>query len=158
MSVENTQQLLDRIIKDEKSLVFDSFNTKNAIEIGMKLYNKAQKEGKVIAFNISLNHRNLFHISMDGCAVDNDNWLIRKDNTVYRFFQSSYRVATFMEMLGLDFYEFYGVNKDYVPAGGGFPITIANVGVVGCISLGGMMPQEDHQFIVDVLKEYLSKE
>ena len=152
----DSKTLFDNLVKQEEKLVFKKFDVEDAVTLGMRLYKKAKDEGKVIAFNISLNRRNLFHLSMDGCSADNDQWLIRKENMVYRFFQSSQRTVALMEMMGMDFYSFYGVGTEYVPAGGGFPINIAGTGVVGCISLGGMVPPQDHQFIVDVLEEYIS--
>ena len=59
-------------------------------------------------------------------------------------------------MMGVPVLDFYCLDKeDYAPAPGGFPISIKGTGCVGAICCGGMMPQQDHQFVVDVLREYL---
>ena len=153
--IEETLQLL---VQQEQELVFEKFDQEDAVAIGLKLYEKAKSEGKSIAFQISLNGKNMFHMNMDGCSPDNDIWLTKKENMVYRFWQSSYRAVTFCEMLGSNVFDFYALDRDqYVGAAGGFPVTVKGAGCVGAISCGGQMPEQDHQIIVDVLKEYLGK-
>jgi uncharacterized protein (UPF0303 family) len=44
---------------------------------------------------------------------------------------------------------------DFVLAGGGFPIRIKGVGVIGGIGVSGMPEREDHAVIVQVLCEHL---
>ena len=41
--------------------------------------------------------------------------------------------------------------------GGGFPLTVKNTGVIGTICVSGLPHLEDHNFIVDALKEYLHR-
>lgn len=151
--VEEKLQVLER---QEQSLVFEKFDQEDAAAIGMRMFEKAKEEGYSIAIHISLNRREVFHLSMDGCAPDNDIWLRKKENMVYRFLKSSSRTAAFCEQMQTDPLEFYGLDaKDYTGAGGGFPITVSGAGCVGAICCGGRMPQQDHQMIVDVLTEYL---
>ena len=45
--------------------------------------------------------------------------------------------------------------SDYVLAGGGFPITVKGVGVVGGIGVSGLPEREDHAVIVEALCEHL---
>ena len=156
--MDDIQMKLQTIAEQEKSLVFEKFGQEDAVAIGMKLYEKAKAEGKSIAFQISLNRKVIFHLNMDGCSPDNDIWLNKKENMVYRFWQSSFQTVTFAEMLGSNVFDFYALDKEqYVGAAGGFPITLKGVGCVGAISCGGQMPEQDHQIIVDVLSEYLGK-
>ena len=156
--MEEIKTKLQVIADQEKSLVFKKFDQEDAVAIGLKLYEKAKAEGKSIAFQISLNRKVVFHLSMDGCSPDNDVWLNKKENMVYRFWQSSFQTVLFAEMLGSNVFDFYALDKDqYVGAAGGFPVTVEGVGCVGAISCGGQMPDQDHQIVVDVLKEYLGK-
>ncbi len=154
----DVQARLGDLAQLEATLTFQHFGVEDAIAIGMKLYEKAKAEGQNIAIHISINRKDLFHLSMDGCSPDNDAWLRRKENMVYRLGQSSMRTVTFCEMMGASVFDFYAFDhENYVAAGGGFPINIAGVGCVGAIAVGGMMPHQDHQYIVDVLKEYLKQ-
>lgn len=149
---------LQCLAAEEASLVFDEFTQEDAVAIGLKIYEKAREKGKSIALHISINRRDVFHLSMDGCAPDNDIWLRKKENMVYRFLQSSFRTVTFCEMMDTNVFAFYSIDPNkYVGAAGGFPIAVKGAGCVGAICTGGQMPPQDHQLIVDVLKEYLKK-
>ena len=50
------------------------------------------------------------------------------------------------------------IGKLYVLAGGGFPVTVKNAGVVGVIAVSGLPERDDHGVIVDALCEYLGKD
>lgn len=152
------EKRMELLARQEKTLVFGKFDQEDAVAVGLKLFEKAKAEGKRIAVHISLNRRDMFHLSMDGCAPDNDVWLRKKENMVYRFLQSSFSTVTFCEMMGTNVFDFYALDAEsYVGAGGGFPVNVEGAGCVGAICCGGMMPHEDHQIIVDVLTEYLGK-
>ena len=147
---------LQTLERQEQSLVFENFSQEDAVAIGLRMFEKAKAEGHSIAIHISLNRRDVFHLSMDGCTPDNDVWLRKKENMVYRFLQSSYRTVSFCEQMQADLFEFYGLDAgEYAGAGGGFPITVSGAGCVGAVCCGGMMPHQDHQMSVDVLTEYL---
>ncbi len=45
--------------------------------------------------------------------------------------------------------------SEYACCGGGFPLNIKKAGVVGTICVSGLPHLEDHQLIVDSLREYL---
>ena len=42
--------------------------------------------------------------------------------------------------------------------GGAFPITIKNVGVVGTITISGLLDNEDHDLVVWGIEDYLKKQ
>ena len=152
------ENLLHAITYDESNLIFDEFNINTALDLGALIYKKALSKNLNLAFDFSINRRRIYHVSMDGCSVDNEYWLDKKINMVYRFAHSSLFISTLTDIMGVDLFEFYNLNSDYAPIGGGFPITVRGAGVVGCIALGGMIPEEDHNFIVDCLYEYLNIE
>ena len=147
---------LQTLAQEEETLIFSRFRLEDALDIGMKLYDRAKAEGHNIVIDISVNRRTLFHLSMDGCAPDNDVWAQKKANTVYRFLKGSYRANSECEAMGMDLFSFYGVDpKELCNAGGGFPITVEGVGCVGAIACGGMMPTQDHQYVVDAVRAHL---
>ena len=49
-----------------------------------------------------------------------------------------------------------GLNgKDYVAGGGGFPIRVAGVGVIGSVIVSGLDHMADHEFAVACISQYL---
>jgi uncharacterized protein (UPF0303 family) len=112
-----------------------------------------------ITIDIMVNGQQLFHYACEGTSVDNDDWLQRKSNTVRRFFHSSLHMSVLLEMKGLKMQEKYLLPAHlYVSDGGSFPISIKGSGVIGSIGASGMQSKEDHDFIVEVLKEFLKAE
>jgi len=47
--------------------------------------------------------------------------------------------------------------ETYACCGGGFPLTVKNTGVIGTICVSGLPHTQDHQVIVDTLREYLKE-
>jgi len=80
-----------------------------------------------------------------------------KENTVYHFFQSSYYLEKQMELINTTLKERYGLSEDYVASGGGFPINVKGIGVVGSIIVSGMKSYQDHQYVVDAITDYLGR-
>jgi uncharacterized protein (UPF0303 family) len=44
---------------------------------------------------------------------------------------------------------------EYATHGGAFPTIIQDVGVVGTITVSGLPQKEDHEFVVNMLQEFL---
>ncbi len=45
--------------------------------------------------------------------------------------------------------------EDYTLAGGSFPIRVRGAGVIGAITVSGLSSDEDHQMVVDGIRNYL---
>ncbi|MEH7223646.1 heme-degrading domain-containing protein [Bacillus sp. JJ1566] len=155
---EAITNLISEVQQQEAELLFNSFTSDDAMEIGTRLYQKAKLDNLKIAISISVNRRQLFHCSLAGATPDNDNWLRKKENVVYHFFKSSYQMALLMEVREQDLCQRFGLSShDYVASGGSFPITLKSTGVIGAISVSGLPHEEDHAMVVNVIQEYLQK-
>lgn len=151
--------LIEKVRKQENELIFDSFNSSDALKIGEMLIEKAKINKVAYAINITINRRQLFHFSMDGATPDNDRWIVRKENTVYNFLESSYRATLEFEDNDWSLFPEFGLSQEtYALSGGSFPITINGVGVVGTITISGLPHEVDHQYVVEVIEEYLKKQ
>lgn len=156
--MQNLNQEIAAIAAQEAQLVFDSFTSEDALAIGTQLIELAREKGVAYVINITLNRRQLFHFSMEGCTPDNDNWVRRKENVVYHFFKSSHRVHMEMERDGQVLDPTFGLSlTDYAAEGGCFPIVLRGAGVVGTVGVSGLPSAEDHACITTVLARYLGK-
>lgn len=154
--MKKNKSTIEEIIRQEEALRFDRFGSEDALRIGQILIDLAKEAGVCYVINISLNHRQLFHFSPEGVTPDNDNWARRKENTVYHFFRSSYRVTLELEDNDELLFPRYGLNDaDYVTAGGSFPIHVRGVGVVGAVTISGLPQEDDHAFVMRAIKQYL---
>jgi uncharacterized protein (UPF0303 family) len=117
----------------------------------------AEQRELPLVIHIEVAGRQLFYAALPGTGPDNFSWASRKVKTVMRFHASSYRVGLqhgpqrpFNADRGID-------PMTHAPAGGGFPIAIRNVGVVGCVAVSGIPQREDHGFVVEALCAHLGK-
>ncbi len=151
-----SEELLSLLEKKEKELQFDDFNSETAINLGFFMIEKAKKERKKITIDISKNGQQLFHYSFDGTSPANDDWIIRKNRVVNKYFMSSRRLKLTLEKLNTTLEELHKVSSfDYPPVGGAFPLIVKKVGIVGTIAVSGLSPTKDHNMVVESIKEFL---
>jgi uncharacterized protein (UPF0303 family) len=154
--MENYQELLDQLKRQEEELQFVEFTNETALQLGLQLIRQAKEEGKPITIDICRNGQQLFHCALAGTSADNDAWIKRKSNVVNRYGRSSYHVGTQYRAKGAVFEENSLLNPaEYAAHGGAFPIIIKNVGVVGSVTVSGLPQVEDHEFVLRVLSDFL---
>lgn len=152
-------ELLEQIAfykKQEEDCQFTSFNNDTAWELGCILVNRSKNENLPILIDISFNGHTLFKYCAKGANGYNDQWVLRKQNTVYLQEMCSIRFGLEMKLKGEDFNTLLDP-YDYATCGGGFPIIIKGTGVVGCATVSGLEDTDDHQVIVDAIMEYLAR-
>lgn len=145
-----------RIIEQEQGLVFPAFDEHAAFAIGSSIRERAMRESLGVVADVRLWDRPLFYFAMPGTNADNLNWVRRKVNTVRLLQKSTYRVV--LEAGGKDrqFPEYRGLPvEDYVMAGGGFPIRVQGIGVVGALTVSGLKERDDHEVAVAAICDYL---
>lgn len=146
---------VEKIYEMEKNTGIKSFNAKDAWNLGNLLVKWAMDNDKILVIRISLNHHVLFQYACDGTAVENDNWVLRKENLVYYTGHSSYATALYLEQKQQSPVERYGLPVDkFTAAGGAVPIYLQGTGVVGVVTVSGMSQQEDHELVMTMLKNY----
>ncbi|MCB2294561.1 heme-degrading domain-containing protein [Clostridium algoriphilum] len=156
--MEDYEKMLRDIEKQEELIQFTEFTNETALQIGMRLIEKAKKENLSMTIDITKCGHQLFHYAFAGTSPDNDQWIIRKNRVVNRFGVSSLYIGTTLKLLKKTIEEKYHISsEEYCPYGGAFPIIIKNVGVVGTISSSGLRQITEHNLIVEVLEEFLRK-
>lgn len=147
---------LAEVTQQEQELQFDRFTNQDAWALGNLLVQQAEKKHASVSIDITRCRQQLFHVALPGTSIDNDQWLSRKINTVYHFGQSSLALQLKSEAEHRSLAEASLLDpQQYAAAGGAFPITITGVGVVGTVAVSGMASEEDHQLIIDCLRDYL---
>ena len=150
------QKDLAKLAQQEQKLVFEHFDEQMAWSLGCRLKSAAEARKVSIAIDIQMMGFPLFYYAMPGTSPDNNDWMRRKRNVVSRFHTSTYAVTQDMARRQTTLTERYGVDaKDFVAAGGGFPLRLSGTGVVGSICVSGLPGRDDHGLIVQVLAEML---
>jgi len=149
---------LEKLIEQENALQFERFDEDDAWRLGCSFVEKAQDDKLGITIDISTKDKVLFHCSRKGTNPDNDQWVIRKKNTVNRFGHSSWYIGQKLRELKQTLEQKYMVSdREYAAHGGSFPLTLQGVGIIGTITVSGLTQEEDHALVVDVLAAYLGK-
>lgn len=149
--------LLKELLQQEKELQFIRFSNDMALELGLALLKEARTRSKPVAIDITRHGLQLFHFAMDGTAIDNGEWIRRKNNVVQRFGHSSFYVGRSLKQAGKTIEEKYLISsQEYAAHGGAFPLIIRGVGVVGTVAVSGLPQQEDHELVVGVLRQFLA--
>lgn len=151
-------KLLQQLVAEQDELQFAHFTFDDAYAIGADLVETARRNGLSIAIDIAVNGQQLFHAALPGTSPDNDQWIVRKNRVVGRFFTSSYYIAKLLELQGRSIEEGYGLSaNEFAPFGGAVPIAVRGTGVIGSITVSGLPDEEDHRTVVDAIRRHIGR-
>ncbi len=144
------------LARQEELLQFSKFDEAEAWALGAHMRQQAINKKLPLVIDIRVAGRKLFHAALPGTSPDNGEWVERKINVVMRYHKSSYRVGRELQDRGMSLDESRGVNPlAMAAAGGGFPITVKGVGVVGAVTVSGIPQRDDHQFVATCIADHL---
>lgn len=151
MASVDQQAYLERLLRQERELQFKSFDSAAALAMGLQLVEAASAVGQSVLVDIRMGDLQLFQHAMSGTSLDNADWIRRKINVVRRFGHSSLYIACLYRARGTSFQNTYLDPCDFAACGGGFPLSVRGVGMVGTIAVSGLPHEEDHEAIVAAL-------
>lgn len=149
----------DQILSDELELQFTSFDRGDAWKLGCSLRAAAEERQLPIVIGITLGRQRVFHTALAGSTPDNDAWLERKAEVVMHFERSSMGVGEQFRELGRVFEaESRLPMETYAANGGVFPIRLRGSGlVVGTVGVSGLPQRDDHDFLVEQMRLFLTR-
>ncbi len=137
-------------------LQFDRFNSRDVWELGKLFVEEMLSSDIEMTVCIrKLNGYILFQYSTEKTALNNQNWMMRKFNTVSLMEKSSLGMAVMSQITKEDVPTHGLSDKEYVFCGGGFPVKIKGSGIVAVITVSNLPHVQDHNFIVRCLTKYL---
>ncbi|MEV5015280.1 heme-degrading domain-containing protein [Streptomyces sp. NPDC053780] len=144
--------------EQERRLVFRRFTHDDAWALGSLLVELARERQAPVAVDIHRAGQQLFHAALPGSTPDNDAWIARKRRVVERYGSASYLVGSRFRAKGTTFEESSRLDPDrYAAHGGSFPVTVADVGVVGSVTVSGLPQVDDHRLVVEALERFLGE-
>lgn len=145
-----TQALADELT----SLELPSFTSGQAVALGLLATERAINESLPIVIEVHHVGRLAYRAVLPGALPDSDDWILRKRRVVERYHRSTLATKVKYEERGTSFHESTGLSElDYAAHGGGMPIIVSGVGVVGGFYASGLPEVEDHRFLVTCLRE-----
>src|SRR6266498_5436275 len=144
------------LLQQEQDFQFITFDSTVALELGLLIAKTAQQKGLPVVISISLNGHLLFHYSMPGTSPADVELAKKKSNVVNQFRHSSLYVGEYLSQQNKDIH--FVDEKEHMAQGGAFPLIIKGVGVVGSITVSGLIHTEDHDLVIGCLKEFFGLE
>jgi uncharacterized protein (UPF0303 family) len=150
------EHTLESLAAEEQALQFDRFTLELAWALGNALREAAVAQGAAIAIDISLRDRPLFHTALPGTDVSHGNWIRRKRNTVLALGTSTLAVGMKLAKANQSLEERYGLAPaDHASDGGGYPLRLRGLGVIGAITASGLPSAEDHALVTTTLARFV---
>lgn len=148
------------IARQEKELVFSSFDDARAWAVGSRLRELAvSAKYPALVIDVRRFGHPLFYATVGASLPDHAEWIRRKSNVVARFYRSSYALSLEMQQKKTTLTERYGLPlADYASHGGSFPLRVAGAGVIGSITVSGLPQRDDHNLVVEALCDLLGHE
>ncbi len=143
---------LQTIAHQEQTLVFPQFHADEAWQLGMQLREMALARDAAIVIDVRTFGQPLFYVALDRTSPSNARYAARKARTVEHFHRSSYAIGLTLQQAGTTLADKHGLDPaEYASHGGSFPLRVANVGVIGAVTVSGLPQRNDHQLVVEAL-------
>ena len=147
----------DQLSAELAELELPSFSAAEAVALGLLATDRAITEQLAIIIEVHHLGRLAYRAALPGSIPDSDDWILRKRRTVERYQRSTLATKVKYEERGTTFNEATGLSElEYAAHGGGMPIIVAGVGVVGGFYASGLPEVEDHRFLVACLRDLRS--
>jgi uncharacterized protein (UPF0303 family) len=151
------EALIARIDGEISELQFPRFTKDDALNLGLLLVELGKRRKLPIAVDISRADQVLFHVALEGATPDNEHWVRAKQRTAARYEIPSLLVGLRARLRGgrIEDQGWYDESV-YAAHGGCFPIYVTGVGAVATVTVSGLPQQEDHDLVVEALREILA--
>jgi uncharacterized protein (UPF0303 family) len=147
---------LDDLLAEEERLRLGRCDEEFAWELGSRLVELARADSLPVTLAVSRADRLLFQAALPGSTGDQQFWIDRKRAVVHRFGHSSYYVGRTYTDRGAHFEADPHVDHlRYAAHGGGFPLHVMGVGLVGVVAVSGLPQDQDHALAVRALESLL---
>ncbi len=146
------------IEKQEQSLVFDSFDSSMALDIGLNIIRYAKEKYHLpVAVSIEIDNDVVFSHLMPGTNTVNKMWMARKANVGKITKKSTLHSCLEVEYKGVKL-DCLSRPDNHVACGGCWPVAVKGKIPYAYVMVSGLEHYLDHQLIVDAISEYLGEE
>lgn len=148
--------LSETLLEQESLLQFDSFSNEDALTLGNYVIAimRESHPGKGVAICVERSHMPLFTYVMAGAEANNLAWIQRKKRVTDLYGHSSMYIGENSRERGKPISAILPP-ADYQSEGGCFPIFLRGTGMVGTLTVSGLVSAEDHDVCVKALQKLL---
>jgi uncharacterized protein (UPF0303 family) len=152
------QQTSTWLFEEESLLTLNTLDLMGALEIGEITKTFGLDRKLPIAVEVRLANWLIYHASLPGSKVENQDWIDRKARVVMLKHHSTLYERVSAEERGVDWHKENNLlDETHAIHGGGLPLITKDQGFVGVLLISGLPQVEDHLLGVEVLTEYLDR-
>ncbi|MBU1337390.1 MAG: heme-degrading domain-containing protein [Alphaproteobacteria bacterium] len=141
---------------EQSQLELPSFDYATAWTLGLRMQLEASARSLPVAIEVSHGNTVVFFALLPGATPDNPDWTRRKRAVALRYHKSSLYMRLLCEQHGWDFHDRFRLPQvDFAASGGGVPIVVRGVGVVGAAAVSGLPDVEDHGLVASAIAGHL---
>ncbi len=140
-------------------LVFENVDCETGYEFGICLHDYLRDKGVTkFCISITLFGKEVFRYMSNDCIIDNGSWLKRKTNACIYFGMSTLELFDKNKGQESNLSQKYGLdNSLYTFTAGSIPVVLSNNQIIGAVTVSGMLPQEDHESILEAYKLFTKR-
>lgn len=143
---------------EAKTLVLPSLSQSEALEVGEIAYQLGRERALAITIEVQLREWPVFHVALPGTKPENDNWIARKARVVHATGNSTMYERVFAEENSFDWYAKNNLAEEtHAIHGGGLPLNVNGLGLVGVLLISGLPQVQDHLLGVEIIAEFLAR-
>lgn len=147
----------EQLAAELAELELPSFSPAEAVALGLLATERAISEQLAIVIEVHHLGRLAYRAALPGSLPDSDDWIARKRRVVERYQRSTLATKVKYQERGTTFNESTGLSElEYAAHGGGMPIVVTGVGVVGGFYASGLPEVDDHRFLVSCLRDLMA--
>jgi uncharacterized protein (UPF0303 family) len=148
--------LIGRIEAEIRELQFPGFSVDDSLNLGLLLVELGKERGLPIAIDITKGEQVLFHVALPGATPDNEHWIRAKQRTAARYEIPSLLVGLRGRLGGgkIEDQGWFDQSR-YAAHGGSFPLYVTGVGAVATVTVSGLPQLQDHDLVVEALRDIL---
>ena len=145
-----------KVIEQDKMLRYPSFGRSDALILGLKIAEIAERKYKSgVVSRIYYDGTLVFFYSMDGCGLKNEWWMGAKLNTSLLHRKSSMQALLDLSQDDRTNNIELAETSSYLYCGGCIPLKLTDGTIVGYVVVSALKHEEDHQIIIDAISEIL---
>jgi uncharacterized protein (UPF0303 family) len=150
------EALVARVEAEVRELHFPGFSVDDALNLGLLLVELGKERSLPIAIDITKGEQVLFHVALPGATPDNGHWIRAKQRTAARYEVPSLLVGLRGRLGGgrIEDNAWFDQSR-YAAHGGSFPIYVTGVGAVATVTVSGLPQLQDHDLVVEALRDIL---
>ena len=146
------------LLLEESKLQSFFIDTMDALIIGEIAKSFGLLRALPIAIEVRIGNWIIYHASLPGSTVENQNWIDRKARVVMLKKHSTMFERVSAQERGVDWHKENGLlDETHAIHGGGLPLITKSEGFVGVLLISGLPQVEDHLLGVEVLTEFLAR-